>query len=354
MMKGYSIGMMGGYSLVAISVVGVFVPEQWIFPLTVTMMVLANFMNHPHFISSYKIFFEGFESVRRREFATEYLLRWWFAAVGVPFGLIVLLSIGVRRVMAGDASIFAFGVLIYLTTVGWHYVKQGFGMAMSEAALKKCYWSPPARKWMLFNAYACWFATTAILFSSEKGLSYFGFYYPLELGWLRTAVPFLAGLFLATTLGAVIQIKRNVDQWRREGKEFGAWPTAGLTGYFVSLYAWIVASAVNPILMLVIPFFHSLQYMHVVSRLYAQEEAPPNKGKKLSRWFSMIFIGFAAFWLIPGVIDYWMTGKINIVSQSGMLYTGAAWLFINVHHYFIDNVIWRRESKYVWARLQAH
>ena len=127
-MKGYSIGMMGGYSLVALIVVGALLREDWMLPLTVTMMVLANFMNHPHFISSYKIFFEGFGGVRRREFAPGYLLRWWFAALGVPLVLIVLLAVGVQKAMVGDVSVFALAVLLYLVTVGWHYVKQGFGI----------------------------------------------------------------------------------------------------------------------------------------------------------------------------------------------------------------------------------
>lgn len=353
-MKGYSIGMMGGYSLVALIVVGALLREDWMLPLTVTMMVLANFMNHPHFISSYKIFFEGFGGVRRREFAPGYLLRWWFAALGVPLVLIVLLAVGVQKAMAGDVSVFAVAVLLYLVTVGWHYVKQGFGMAMSEAALKKCYWSPAARKWMLLNAYACWIASTVILLSSENALGYFGFYYPIDFSPLKMVIPVVVGIFILTTLAAAIQIKRNIAQWRLDGKQADAWPLAGLTGYFVSLYVWIVASAINPVLMLVIPFFHSLQYMHVVSRVYAKDEAPPHGGRKLSRWLSMIMIGFAAFWLIPGIIDYRLTGTINMVSQAGMLYTGATWLFINIHHYFIDNVIWRRESKYVWSRLQAH
>lgn len=345
---------MGGYSVVALVIIAIGLNDEWTMTLSVAMMFLANFMNHPHFISSYKIFFELYPRIRQGQFKKSYQFRWWLAASVVPIILIILLSAGVWNSLAGKNTILSIAILLYGITVGWHYVKQGFGMAMSEAALKKNYWLPAARNWMLWNAYACWLVTTCVVFSAENGLGFFGFHYSLDGEFLKILIVPLLIAFGVTTTGSVVNIKRNIDHWRRVGKAWEDIPVAGLVGYFVSLYVWVMVGTAFPVLMLIIPFFHSLQYMHIVNLLYAKEETGADKSKKYYRWLNLAGAGFCAFWLIPGIFDYHRTGTINMLSQMGMLYTAAAWLFINIHHYFIDNVIWRRENQYVWEKLRNH
>ena len=53
-------------------------------------------------------------------------------------------------------------------------------------------------------------------------------------------------------------------------------------------------------------------------------------------------LGFAGFWGLPlllqAAVDYDRT------LFGDYLFLFVSWIFINVHHYFIDNVLWRRDN----------
>ncbi|MFA9284192.1 hypothetical protein ACCQ08_05390 [Comamonas sp. SY3] len=352
-MRGYSKAAMGGYSLLVLIAVFIGLNEAWIAPFGVLMMIFSNFMNHPHFMASYKLFFEMYPKIKTSEFQKTFQIRWWVAAIIVPLGLSILLVIGIVKYLHGDDFVLTLVIFLYGISVGWHYVKQGFGMAMSEAALKRCYWQPKVRRWMLWNAYACWVFSMCLLFSAEGGVGFLGWYFPLERSSLQQWLLPAAIFFGITSVGVIIGIRRNIGYWRQIGKHQKDWPSAGLMGYLVSLYVWVAIGVSFPLLMLVIPFFHSMQYMHVVEKFYDNKEKKQSKQEKTRRWLYLIGWGFVLFWLIPGVLDYINSGKVNLMSQVGMLFTAAFWLFINIHHYFIDNVIWRKENKYIWESLNA-
>ena len=53
-------------------------------------------------------------------------------------------------------------------------------------------------------------------------------------------------------------------------------------------------------------------------------------------------LGGAGFWVAPQVVDS-VVGYDRVVFGSTMfLFIG--WTFINIHHYFVDSVIWRQEN----------
>jgi hypothetical protein len=58
----------------------------------------------------------------------------------------------------------------------------------------------------------------------------------------------------------------------------------------------------------------------------------------------VIFItlaGVAGFELIPSSLDLYLATSIN---QSAWFFMGATAIFINVHHFFIDSVVWKFEQ----------
>ena len=351
-MKGYSIAAMGGYSLLILGLIFFGLDDALVVPLGIAMMFLANFMNHPHFMASYRLFFAIYPSVKKRELQRNYIFRWWIAAVVIPLILTILLIIGGINVLDGDEYLFTVAIFFYGVSVGWHYVKQGFGMAMSEAALKKCYWITSARRWMLWNAYACWIFCTCLLFSMDAGIEYFGWKFSISSEFIKNFILPSAILFFITTIGMTLGISKSIKHWYGQGRVFSEFPNAGLVGYLVSLYVWVALGVIYPMLMLVIPFFHSLQYMHIVDKLYLSEEKS-NPIEKYYRWLGLVALGILFFWLLPGILDYIHFGKVNLTSRVGVIFTASVWLFINIHHYFIDNVIWRKENKYIWEKLNA-
>ena len=53
-------------------------------------------------------------------------------------------------------------------------------------------------------------------------------------------------------------------------------------------------------------------------------------------------LGAAGFWWAPTALDT-LAGYDRAVFGT-TVFVFIAWTFINIHHYFIDNVIWRREN----------
>ena len=55
-----------------------------------------------------------------------------------------------------------------------------------------------------------------------------------------------------------------------------------------------------------------------------------------------VLLGWLGFWGLPG----WLNGSVDydrgIFGPTVFLF--VCWIFINIHHYFLDNVMWRREN----------
>jgi sulfite exporter TauE/SafE len=61
-------------------------------------------------------------------------------------------------------------------------------------------------------------------------------------------------------------------------------------------------------------------------------------------------LGALGFWLVPMALADLVPYDKAVFGSSLFLF--IAWIFINVHHYFLDNVMWRRGnpevSKYLF------
>ncbi len=84
---------------------------------------LAFVVNGPHFFASYwHIYVDGRSKILQDP-------KYFWAAVIVPFLLLVGLVIGERR--PTDATL---GFMVNIMSVGWHYVKQIFGVSVVSSA----------------------------------------------------------------------------------------------------------------------------------------------------------------------------------------------------------------------------
>ena len=77
--------------------------------------------------------------------------RYIFAGLVAPALLVAFFAVGIAR---GDARLLGYGGNIMALFVGWHYVKQGYGMLMVDAVLKRNFFKDPEKKVFLLNSYA--------------------------------------------------------------------------------------------------------------------------------------------------------------------------------------------------------
>ena len=336
-----------------------FLPLKYEGLVAAIMLLLTNLINHPHFGHSYQIFYRNFaRKVRGDGYGRNLQIRYIFAGVVVPLAMIAFFAYGS---LTGNTRLLGYAGNAMGFFVGWHYVKQGYGMLMVDAVLKRKFFSDQDKKVLLFNGYAVWlfaWLQTNVVITQRQfwGLDYYTFAVP---PWLITIAMSIAAASSAAT--AVMFINR----WRKHG---GALPYNGVVAYVVSLYAWILFVTLNPLWLLVVPALHSLQYLAVVwryqtnverDRTDAVEKLEPKVLSTLGPVYRLRVLAFIIFGALLGALGFWLVPMAltalvpyNQAVLGSSLFLFIAWIFINVHHYFLDNVMWRRGnpevSKYLF------
>ncbi len=334
--------------------------------------ILSIFCNYPHFVISYRF---GYGR------GPGFVLKHWFSLIFVPLSLAALYGVAyfeyyarigdwrsvalVNRVFSALQLSFRLGTLpnlgtellslsiwVMYLTVGWHYSKQVFGCLMVYAKFDGYPLSLGQRsllKYALFSVaffnffYLSVYATQG---STDPMIQAYFFNVPLvALGLPEILIP-ITGSLVALFTGLVVW-RVGIGNWRAHGKR----PSLNFLITFASYYIWWIPIVRQPeFYFMVVPFFHSLQYLPFAYRM----EIPK---VRRDRWFQanvslrvalLIFAGFAAFELVPSLLD---TGLRTSWMLDGPFFMIAFLVFINVHHFFIDSVVWKLEQPEVRASL---
>jgi hypothetical protein len=349
----------GGLALLSLALLMVFVPpagESYEGRRFVVMAVLADLVfviNDPHFMASYLLLYRGYgERLRRlRGQHRELWVRTLIAGVIAPEVMLVYFA---YALIAQRAEFFSAAMVVMLLIVGWHYVKQSFGVFMMLSALKKVSYLPWERRLLLINCYAFWLFTSLLLCSVgstpeaearhvaprfELGITYRlpGLHIPPMLMHL------VGGATLLLGLASVVVIV-----WRRRAPLFSF---SALTGY-LSMYYLLGLAFIHPLWLVLYPVFHSLQYLLFVYAYKRGERAErlseaTEETDRLRAKRGVFRFGAAAFWLgfiCFAALPTWLENYFNPDDSFLFPMTATLVIFINVHHYFIDNAIWRREN----------
>ena len=341
----------GGSSLLILPLLMLLSPSRYIASFTLGTMLLAHVVNHPHFAHSYQIFYRGFARkaftpVLGRVMQARYL----FAGIVAPTLMIVFL---VASVISENIRLLGYAANAMALSVGWHYVKQGYGLLMVDCALKRQFFNDTDKKLLLVNSYAVWVASWLYFnhLASKAtlwGIDYYAFKLP---GWL------VIGAVAVAAGSSVVTARMFFSVWRAKG----SLPTNGIIAYCVSLYVWLAFVTINPLFLVLAPALHSLQYLGVVWRFetnFAREKSREARDKAITaplrsagnpvgvHLFLFILaagaLGFFGFWMGPLLLT--MVLKAPQAALGTGVFLFSAWVFINIHHYFMDNVMWRRDN----------
>jgi hypothetical protein len=306
----------------------------------------AYVINDPHFAVTYLLFYKD---VKNRAFGKSFepaqRARYLIAAFGVP---LVLAAWGIAGIASGSARTLGFLFELMFLLVGWHYVKQGFGVLTVLSARRGVRFSPLERKVILAHCYAGWAYAWASPASAsklveEKGVVYTALAHPraLEIATLTIAV--LSALALVVVLWLKL---------RREARL----PLVPLAGFLITVWLLTVYSSVDPLMIYVIPALHSVQYLYFVWLLRRNEarerEGPPSFGRPASVQLaflaaSAVGLGWVLFHGAPEFLDGVFVLRNPNAAETALgatPYFAVLFAFVNIHHYFMDTVIWRREN----------
>lgn len=309
-----------------------------------TMFYAAHALNDPHFAVTYLLFYKD---ARARAFGSAFgpaqRARYVFAGFVVPA---VIAAWGLAAIALRSAPLFGWLFQTMFFLVGWHYVKQGFGVMMVLAARRGVTFLPRERWAILAHCFSGWayaWASPADPGTEviEKGVVYMTAPHGLGLEH-ATHAAFLASIVpLVWTLAA---------KWRRERRLPLVTPLVAL---LASVWAWSIYSGVDPLVRYMNPALHSLQYLFVVY-LLKRNEAREREG---APWFEMsagarlgllalsaLALGWALFHGAPSALDAVLARKATRAALGDTPYFAALYALVNIHHYFMDTVIWRREN----------
>jgi hypothetical protein len=311
------------------------------------MFHAAFVVNDPHFAVTYLLFYRG-PFGRAFQPGAPPLQR----ARALVAGLLVPLALGAWGIGAlASQSAFALGLMIQLMflLVGWHYVKQGFGVLVALAARRGVRFERRERWVILAHCFAGWayaWASPADAGTEveEKGVVYTTIAHP---PWLEHLTH---GVLLATAAALVVVLVRKR---RREGRLPILTP---LTALLCSIWSWSIYSSVDPLVVYVVPALHSVQYLYFVWLLKSSEarerQGPPwfetSAGTRLAVLAgSAIALGWVLFHGAPAALDDVFVPRHARLASLPLGPTpcfAALYTFVNVHHFFMDWVIWRREN----------
>lgn len=349
---------LGGGSLIVLTTIALLIPKEVNVYFIAFTLWMAHFINHPHFAHSYQIFYSNFlKKLLSAEYPFGLRLGYWFSGVAVPLILIIFFA---ANFFFGNNIVLGLAINLMFFLVGWHYVKQGYGILMADAALKKIFFSSNERNILIANAYACWFATWVYANQVVRDKQFFYVHY-----YTFDAPAMLVYLLVAFFVFTSVLVVGMVCARLAAGKGI---PFNGVVAYMVSLYMWLVFVGTNPLFVFIVPAFHSLQYLIVVWRYrinYAKAKktsAESLKSLPFGRFFnsyihyqmtifigSGLLLGYFGFWGIP----YFLSDVVAFdrFMWGSSIFVVMCWVFINVHHYFIDSVMWRKTNKDVFQHL---
>jgi hypothetical protein len=309
----------------------------------------AYVVNDPHFAVTYVLFYRGAkERVLDRALPWAQRGRYVLAGAVVPAVLVVW---AVASLALRSAQSLGWMVQLMFLLVGWHYVKQGFGVLTVLSARRGVRITPLERKVILAHCFAGWayaWASPAMAAGEfeEKGVVYAAPAHPRWLELTTGAVLALSTIALGWVLFA---------RWRRRDRERPL-PFAPTAAFLITIWSWTIYSSIDPFVQYVIPALHSIQYLYFVWRMKRTraraEEGPPSFGRPVAVRLgglavSALALGWVLFHGAPGFLD----GVLVAPSRHRVLddplgatpFFASFFVIVNIHHYFMDHAIWRRE-----------
>lgn len=302
----------------------------------------AHVLNDPHFAVTYLLFYEDArERALGRDHPVSQRARYLVAGLLVP-----LLLIGWAALALTSRSAQAMGWMVQLMflLVGWHYAKQGFGVLTVLSARRGVRFSDRERLALLTQVYAAWafsWASPPLAAGDyeERGVVYWA---PERPAWLMAVT---GAVLAASTIAMVVAL---IVKRRREG----SLPWLPLTAYLATLWLWGIGSALDPLVRYVIPALHAIQYFFFVGLLRLNEgraaEGPPTFGppaglRLIALGVGALALGWALFRGIPVLLDDAIVGRDDWGALGATPFFATFYVVVNLHHFAMDAVIWRRE-----------
>ncbi|MEP6733375.1 MAG: hypothetical protein ABJE10_22215 [bacterium] len=292
---------------------------------------LGTAINMPHFMASYRLVYRDRETILRHKWASIY----------VPVILLVYAAIALWEAQYSPALVI---VLISVASayLAWHYTGQVWGMMASYAYLEGAAFEKTERRLIrsslriLLAWHISWFLYTQLKDPSRMRPVYY-------LTSAATAAAFVLGL-----VGLAMMRRRT-----------GKLPPLRALVAWLALFVWYAMMARDPKAIFWIQIAHALQYLAFPIRVEINRTTADRarEGGKVAMHMVLYGAGLLVVSvLVAQAVPYSAMSVIGRVfgEQPGKAAPILILMFINIHHYFTDGVMWKLRNPETRRELFAH
>lgn len=329
----FDVAFVGGISLVvflAVKLSGFTAYSERAMTLSIWLMWVVNW---PHFSATI------FRLFRSRENAREFPV----TAFLVP----VVVGAGAMGALASPSVIAPFFVKLFLVWSPYHFSGQTVGVSLiyaRRAGLRLEPWQRLALSAFIFGTYATSTLSSEV---SVAGSSYYGIEYP-GLG----VPPWLAQAAQAVMYGAALVFAAFAVRWTARNRR--VFPPMVLLPA-VTQYVWFIAGASMHPFYIFVPLFHSLQYLPIAWAMQMGERVAEIPRAPTRAFFARETVKWLAVNLAGGAVLFW--GLPHLAAALGVplsFATGVLIAGVQIHHFFVDGVIWKLRNRKVASPLTAN
>ena len=292
---------------------------------------LAATINMPHFMASYRLVY------RSRKMILEH--KW--ASIYVPA---ILVTYGVLALWVAQSSPVLVVVLVAVASayLAWHYTGQVWGMMASYSYLSGARFEKSERLLIrtglriLLAWHVTWFLYTQLR----------------DPGVVRPLYLLISGgTAVAFVLGAIGIARMRL----RTGKL----PPARALVAWLAIFAWYAMIARDPKAIFWVQIAHALQYLAFPVRVEVNRSAGEPRSSPRTVAIHMVIYGallLGVSIVVAHVVPASAMGVVGNIfgEEPGRAAPILLLMFINIHHYFTDGVIWKISNPEVRRDLFAH
>lgn len=298
-------------------------------------LVLAGFLhagvlcNYPHYAATYHLIYRERDKQRRN---------WMWLLASIPIALAGFVVCLMQPSLLGPL------VRLYLTWSAWHYAAQHFGVACMYSARDGRPLTDREKRFLQIG-FGGVGVSMMVVTNTKNGVGgdnpFGAALYGNAIGLFPEQTYWLSLVVAAVAIGSAFVAARMVRARTGKGLDVTAWLLFGTNlAWFVAPYLRLPGHRgpwTGPLAMwlaFLVPFFHCAQYLGVTSWRARTTGAV----KPIFLFMALVGIGLVLFegWtaLVPHVSRLSYEQSLLLVPP-----------LLNVHHFFIDGIIWKRPKK---------
>lgn len=334
----------GGLSVVAYFVLYFFHDGQrssLVLALAAQLMWVCNW---PHFsATSYRLYHSRAN-----------IMQYPITALVIPWFILL----GLIASIFSPTIVAPYFVKLYMIWSPYHFSGQTLGITLiyaRRAGLMIGKWQRLGLSVFIFGTFL---VSSSRAETNLTGAEYYGIQYP-GLG-IPTWVPSLIEMMMYA--GGAVFLLLTFQQALRDHRTV---PMIVLLPA-VTQYIWFVPGGYLASFNEFVPFFHSMQYMLIAWSVQLKEKMdmqhiPPSAHyvrNETLRWYGLNFLGGVALFVVfPWVTAALLTGSLGTAqnwSQILLFTTGLTAVAVQIHHFFVDGVIWKLKRTTVASPLMVN